>query len=115
MSGAVFCFATPLSRYSSMKNSLFKTSCALLALSYLPLTWAVLPSTDGPLSNYDKRYTTPQPLVATTSAARENARSLLSSRIPNIKIATDRFLGTPRWISAPRGFLTGPLGEGGAV
>src|SRR5207248_3420041 len=36
-------------------------------------------------------------------------------RVPELKITSDKVLGTPRLISARRGFLTGAQGQGGAV
>src|SRR5262245_12486822 len=98
-----------------MKNLVLKVACSILVFCFLPFARAVLPGADNPLPNFDKRNSTPQPLVVATPAARENARALLLSKLPEVKIATDKLLESPRWISSPRGFLTGPQGEGGAV
>jgi hypothetical protein len=80
-----------------------------------------------PLANYDKRLeAAPSPLVVTAKtaaggaattglAADASAVSALQARVPTARIARDGVLGRPKWISASRGFLTGPDGRGKAV
>src|SRR5262249_33340503 len=98
-----------------MKNHLLKTTCAIVALSCLSSTWAILPASNEPLPNYDKRKLAPQALVAAPNPDKEAARAAIEARVPEVKISTDKVLGTPRMITARRGFLTGPQGQGGAV
>jgi hypothetical protein len=98
-----------------MKIPLLKATSAITLLLILPQAWAVLPNPNGPLPNHDKRKEAPKPAVSVPNTARQNARALLESRVPGLQISTDNVLGTPRWISAQRGFLTGPQGEGGGL
>src|SRR6516225_7985144 len=91
------------------------TTSALLLLCCLYQAWAVLPASNEPLPNYDKRKLAPHALAAAANSPKANARALLQSRVPDIKFSSDNFLGTPRLISSQRGFLTGAHGIGGAV
>jgi hypothetical protein len=98
-----------------MKTPFFKTICAVAVVSCLWQARAVLPTSNKPLPNYDKRKLAPQAQTLASNPEKAKARTLLESRVPDIKIATDNVLGTPRLITAPRGFLTGHHGQGGAV
>lgn len=87
----------------------------LFALACLPQAWAVLPTSHQPLPNYDKRKQAPVAAIAAPNAAKANARSVLQSRVPDLQLTADKVLGTPRLVSAQRGYLTGPQGRGGAI
>jgi len=64
------------------------------------------------LPNYDKRAEATSVAAVAASPEQERAAALLKSRVPNLRISKDQILGTPRLVSASRGFLTGPNGEG---
>src|SRR5205807_3032460 len=98
-----------------MKIPLFKASCMLFALTCLPQVWAVLPAANPSLPNIDKRRQAMPLAVPAPDAARAKAKAVLESRVPELKISTDKVLGTPRLLSARRGYLTGPNGQGGAL
>src|SRR6476660_8498048 len=87
----------------------------LLSLCCLYQAWAILPTANESLPNYDKRKQAARALVTAPNYAKANARAVLQARVPDIKFSSDNVLGTPRLISAQRGFLTGPQGHGGAV
>src|SRR4051812_26461121 len=77
-----------------------------------PSVWAFR-APDGPeLPNLDLR------TVGAGAAAAVNqvtAVNLLKSRVPGLQVYFDEHLGTPKWILAERGFLTGPGGSGLAI
>jgi hypothetical protein len=98
-----------------MKTQFLKTTCTIFALSCLLPARAILPTANEPLPNYDKRKVMPQALAAAPNADKAAARALLESRVPELKLSTDKVLGAPRMITARRGYLTGPQGLGGAV
>lgn len=98
-----------------MKTAFFKAGSIALAFSCLSQTWAVLPPANQPLPNFDKRKQVARPAVTVADPAKANARAVLQSRVPGLKLSTDGVLGTPRLLTARRGFLTGPDGQGGAI
>jgi hypothetical protein len=63
------------------------------------------------LSNVDRRSASPVP----RSPAMVAAETSLRQRLPDAVVARHPLLGSPRWVAAREGFLTGPDGEGGAV
>ncbi len=76
--------------------------------------WAVVPPEQRALSNFDRRSNLPSQALGETPAQR-SAVNLLQERISNIQVDFDEFLGTPRFVRSPDGFLTGPGGTGRAV
>jgi fungalysin metallopeptidase (M36)/List-Bact-rpt repeat protein/fungalysin/thermolysin propeptide len=108
----LFCYSL---NYRFMKTQFFKAGCMLFALACLSQARAVLPASHQPLPNYDKRKQAAVPAIAVPNTAQAQAGSLLQSRVPELTLTTDRILGTPRLVSAKRGFLTGPRGQGGAI
>jgi hypothetical protein len=98
-----------------MKTAFLKAGCIALAFSYVSQTSAVLPPANQPLPNFDKRTQVARPAVTVANPAKPNDRTLLQSRVPSLKLSTDNVLGTPRLLTARRGFLTGPQGQGGAI
>ena len=93
-----------------MKTAFFKAGYLALAFSCVSQTWAVLPPANQPLPNFDKRTQVARPAVTVAEPAKANARAVLQSRVPGLKLSTDAVLGTPRMLTARRGFLTGPEG-----
>ncbi len=64
-----------------------------------------------PLPNYDKRKQ--QPVVAAAAAnTQDQAAIALQTRVPTARVVRHPMLGTPRVLSAQRGFLTGKGGIG---
>ncbi|HLH55987.1 MAG TPA: M36 family metallopeptidase [Verrucomicrobiae bacterium] len=98
-----------------MKIPSLKAGFTLLGLAFACQAMAVLPASNEPLPNFDKRRSAPAPALAVPDPTKANAASLLVSRVPGLAIATDPFLGTPRMVSAREKLLTGPHGVGGAV
>lgn len=98
-----------------MKIPSSSAGCVLLGLACVSQALAVLPASTEPLHNFDKRKLAPVPALAAPDAAKANASAALQSRVPGVKISTDKVLGTPRMVSAREGFLTGSHGLGGAV
>src|SRR5881296_2627537 len=91
---------------------LIATAVGLMVLGR-PAAWGVLPRAEQALPNFDKRQAMAQPPV--DSLEQRQAAALLQARVHGVRIERDKILGAPRWISAPRGFLTGPGGRGGAL
>jgi hypothetical protein len=84
------------------------TSLTLLA----PSVWAFR-APDGPeLPNLDLRSVGAGPAAAVDHAT---AVSALKSRVPGIQVYFDEHLGTPKWIVAEHGLLTGPGASGLAI
>src|SRR5258707_15436688 len=98
-----------------MKTAFLKAGCIALALSCVSQTWAVLPPANQPLPNFDKRTQVALPPLTVADPAKANARATLQSRAPRLKVSRDNVLGTPRLLTARRGFLTGPHGPRGAA
>ncbi|HVV73726.1 MAG TPA: hypothetical protein VHI52_19835, partial [Verrucomicrobiae bacterium] len=98
-----------------MKIRFVFATCLALGLAHGPLARAVSPSAKEPLPNYDKRKLAPLAKVATPDATQDQAIASLKAVVPSAQVTLDRVLGTPSWITAQRGFLTGPGGQGGAV
>ncbi len=70
------------------------------------------------LPNLDRRNTPAQATAVAGAAALPShaaAVARLHAHLPGVKVEHDELIGSPRFISAPTGFLTGPKGEGGAV
>src|SRR5690349_5609669 len=79
--------------------------------SLLVVTWAdaqsFVASKQAELANFDKR-------SGTTGAGQargvsgDAGEAHLRAVIPDVKIDRDEILGTPQWITSPRGWLSGP-------
>src|SRR6185369_6651166 len=94
-----------------MKNRFLIFTSATLALGQPLAGWAFVHPAHEQLPNYDVRE---QPLAIVARAqtpARQNAEALLRSKVPALLLSTDSVLGTPRLVSARKGFLTGAEGE----
>ena len=101
-----------------------KPSCAhppfsLAGFVFGMILLAVAPSASGfkkpelpELPNFDRREPAGPDVAA---AAREQAAARIKAAVPGVKIERDGLLGTPKIISSPRGFLSGPDGAGGGV
>ena len=61
------------------------------------------------LANFDRRQTN---AVASASLP---GLSRLRAALPDVQVHFDPILGSPRWITSPSGFLTGPNGAGPAI
>jgi hypothetical protein len=66
------------------------------------------------LPNIDRRGAQGGP-PARPAAAAEEARATLIERVPGLFVDWDPVTGAPKHVQSPRGFLTGPDGDGGAV
>src|SRR5208283_1791293 len=66
------------------------------------------------LPNFDLRRQAGS-VVAATDADRAAALAKLKSLVPDVKVDYDDVVGSPSWIIAPHGFLTGPAGGGAAI
>src|SRR5688572_27215025 len=64
-----------------------------------------------PLPNYDQRKQQPT-VAAASSSAQDDAAIALQARVPTVRVVRHGVLGTPRVLSAQRGFLTGVGGRG---
>ncbi|HZQ48164.1 MAG TPA: hypothetical protein VFC07_14200, partial [Verrucomicrobiae bacterium] len=86
---------------------------ALLALG--PAHAFALPSqAEVELSNFDKRLENIHPSAASAMDHR-TALANLRGRLPEARVDFDELIGSPKWISSPHGFLTGPDGHGGGI
>ena len=88
-----------------------------LAVSILVLVFAlrgfgILPPAATRLENFDKR-------VGTTNVAASAIQTIavehLQSLVPGVRVDFDPIIGSPKFISAREGFLSGPNGAGRAV
>src|SRR5262245_9635787 len=97
----------------SMKIRLLMVSCLGILAGAPSLTWGILPPAQPPLPNFDKR----SPLSVTRAEAEGRAQALarLRQQLPQASVDRDRILGTPSFITTPRGFLTSPVGERSVV
>jgi uncharacterized repeat protein (TIGR01451 family) len=85
--------------------------CTLAWLASLSAALGILPSQQTPLPNYDKR-----PGASTgVQAARGPAIAQLRSRLPAARVSFDRITGSPAWVRATDGFLSGPGGQGRGI
>ncbi|MDQ3621958.1 MAG: M36 family metallopeptidase [Verrucomicrobiota bacterium] len=75
---------------------------------------ALLPPDDPQPENFDRRRAEAAP-PAIAEEPQLQAAKTVSARVQAAQIAWDEITGAPKFISSPRGFLTGPQGEGGAV
>jgi len=94
-------------------RSLIVTSLGLLACQF-PNARAQQPPQRAPLANYDKRLATSPP-AAQADTTVEQAEAALKARVPELRVARDRILGTPRLVTAGQGFLTGSGATGKAL
>lgn len=95
-----------------MKTLLLITAALFLqfpAASSAPSAW------NEPLPHYDKRTITPSKSALRYPSITSQAEAALVDRVPEARVSRDRVLGTPRLVTATRGFLTGPQGEGSAI
>jgi hypothetical protein len=83
----------------------------------LPSAWGFLPPAIEPLANFDKRTVTANSSTPAANAdtAWAAASATLKDAVPDVRISRDELLGTPAYISATHGFLTGPGGSGKGV
>ncbi|HEX8281254.1 MAG TPA: M36 family metallopeptidase, partial [Chthoniobacterales bacterium] len=108
---------TPLrfaARISALPAAARGAILLLAALATGPLSAA--PRSDAP-QNFDRRAANPTGAKGAVSSQAEAqaAGDLLRSRVETAVIDADPILGTPKFIRATRGFLTGRDGEGVAV
>ncbi len=66
------------------------------------------------LTNFDKRIDLRHGTTG-LSLEQQSAAVLLRSRVPEAKIEVDPILGTPKWVTASHGFLSGSAGKGGGI
>ena len=78
---------------------------ALISLTLVPSSTMAFWAPNGPeIPNFDKR------AVGADNAAaveRATAKSTLQARVPELQVYFDEHLGTPKWIVAGSGFLSG--------
>ncbi len=95
-----------------MKTRYMMGVMAGLVICQLPMALAFQPPAAGhePLPNYDKRKTAASSTVAARPEQRQ-AAAALKATTPRLVLDRDARTGTPRWLAAGRGFLTGPVGS----
>src|SRR5215831_7340820 len=103
--------AAPSSRLTPMKLTRSTQLCAVALISMALATPTAMAfwAPNGPeLPNFDKR------AVGADSAAveRATAKNVLQARVPGLQVYFDEHLGTPKWIVAGSGFLSGPGASG---
>src|SRR6267143_1889496 len=84
----------------------FKLAASGVALALIAVsveTWAFRSPERPPLPNFDQR-TSAATIVA--EAAQQQAVDQLKTKVPALQFSRDRFLGTPRFVSASSGFLS---------
>ena len=69
---------------------------------------------DDTLPNFDKRVATPGERSA-KGAAGLAAHTQLRTRVADVRVETDPIIGSPKFISSPRGLLSGQAGAGAGV
>jgi hypothetical protein len=117
-----------------MKIRFLIAACFALLLGLPADSRAVLPPRQPALPNFDKRVEAiqqnagapaqQQPLALQNQSSALSTEALalqakaeadLKSHVQGLKIERDPILGMPKFISATRGFLTGPEGKGGGL
>src|SRR5262245_35022955 len=83
----------------------------VLCLTGLPTALAVMPSHRSELPDFDRRPSGAAPAVAAGPAHRA-AVAKLKANVPDARVELDDIVGSPRWVTAPHGFLTGRDGAG---
>ena len=78
-----------------------------------PANAQLAPAKEPAIPSFDKR--TIVPAKPETLALQLQGEAQLKSRLPSVTVDYDARLGTPKFIRASLGFLTGPNGQGGAV
>src|SRR4051812_36854998 len=84
-------------------------SLGLLLLLTLRPAHGILPRGKPQLEDFDKRARTAE---AEVPAAKQEGLRHLNEMAPNSKVDWDPVLGTPHWVRAEAGFLTGKAGSG---
>ena len=77
----------------------------------MPPIWSFQPPDSAPLPQFDRR----NARAAEPGPAAERALAKLRERIPGLEVAFDDVVGSPKSISVPNGFLSGPDGRGKAI
>src|ERR1041385_4946098 len=89
--------------------------CVMAAIFGCLNVRGILPSDKAALPNYDKRADAGDRAPAVPDLVHRASAAQLQARLPAVKVDRDPLLGTPHWIMASDGFLTGPDGEGRGV
>lgn len=95
-----------------MKRSVLIAAC-LGVVAVAPISWGVLPPASPELPNLDKR--TSINGSAAIQSARRQALEKLRAGLPGAGVDWDPILGTPRFVTAANGYLTGTDGIERAV
>ncbi len=109
-----------------MKSRGFLKACFVLLVSIPLSTMAHKEPDRAQLLNFDVRLQAAQRAranalgassanAASTNAVRAAAEKALAGRVAGLRVERHEALGTVSLISSPKGFLTGPNGQGGAV
>lgn len=91
----------------------------LLGMAWPSVVQGITPANRQELPNLDKRaeaaLVARQLAVDQGKAVRQQATEQLKARLRAVQVDEDELLGTPKFVRALDGFLTGPGGEGRAV
>lgn len=97
--------------------TLLLVALAMMSEAYVPQVQAAGQSPDL-LPNFDRRTavrSNAAPRAGVLPAGRVNAEAKLRDRLPELQLERHPILGSPKWIAAREGFLTGPDGTGLAM
>src|SRR6516162_6661590 len=94
------------------RAAIFASAVAVLALLTGPAAAQFAPKT-ARFPDFDQRST--EAVKSERLTQRQAAKSVIENRIPSVQIEFDKFLGSPRFVHARDGFLTGPDAQGRAL
>src|ERR1041385_8969862 len=92
----------------------FATLCVALLATGLSAALAFQAQKDPGLPNFDSRQGGAD-RAARQDPAHRTAAAQLRARLPEVQVDLDDITGSPKRVTARRGFVTGPKGEGGGV
>ncbi|MBC8094309.1 MAG: M36 family metallopeptidase, partial [Akkermansiaceae bacterium] len=101
-----------------MKKIAFLINLTVVMAFAATVAFADGPSGKPELPNFDKRTAVTNavsPAKAVGLDPRKAAHDQLRARLPEVSVDTDPIVGSPKYISSNRGFLSGAAGTGGAV
>jgi uncharacterized repeat protein (TIGR01451 family) len=97
-----------------MKSKLTRFALFVLLLVLPARVGAFRPPAQPGLPDFDRRQAKAAKEFRAAGEQRQ-AAALLAQAVPGLRVSFDEVVGSPRWVWAPEGFLSGPGGKGGAI
>lgn len=98
-----------------MKIRFLVTAALAFSMGHAPAVFGVTGGQSGMLANYDARESMPVKAALSPKPGQRAAEAALKQLVPGLEVSRNTLIGTPRFISARNGFLTGPQGTGRAL